>query len=280
MVQSFGGPWTEEKLRILESYLDAYTTVLKDQPFRLTYVDAFAGEGAWRPGPTYAADVYGDYQEMVEGSARIALRIQDKQFDRLVFIEENLQRCESLNDLKAEYSTRDITVINSDANVALPEVCSNLEWNDRLVVFLDPFATSVQWATVERLAKTEKVDCWILFPLNAVTRLMPRAEEPEEQLKNRLDLIFGGRAYWESIYRPSQQLDLWGGQSQVRNAGSEAIANCYRERLQSVFTRIAPTRRILRNRKNAPLFELFFGASNPKGAARAIPIADYILKHW
>ena len=33
--RSFGGPWTQEKLQILSLYLDAYTTALKNQPFRL-----------------------------------------------------------------------------------------------------------------------------------------------------------------------------------------------------------------------------------------------------
>ena len=43
--RGFGGPWTEEKLAILKKYLDTYTTVLKNQPFRLIYIDAFAGTG-------------------------------------------------------------------------------------------------------------------------------------------------------------------------------------------------------------------------------------------
>ena len=42
---SFGGAWTRQKLEILRRYLDTYTTALKDQPFELIYVDAFAGAG-------------------------------------------------------------------------------------------------------------------------------------------------------------------------------------------------------------------------------------------
>ena len=41
----YGGPWTREKLNILEKYLNAYTKALKDQPFKLMYIDAFAGNG-------------------------------------------------------------------------------------------------------------------------------------------------------------------------------------------------------------------------------------------
>ena len=46
---SYGGQWTFEKLDILESYLDAYTTVLKNKPFKLIYIDAFAGTGYINP---------------------------------------------------------------------------------------------------------------------------------------------------------------------------------------------------------------------------------------
>ena len=44
-INRFGGSWTEEKLRILESYLKAYTTALKKHSFKLIYVDGFAGTG-------------------------------------------------------------------------------------------------------------------------------------------------------------------------------------------------------------------------------------------
>ena len=153
MVQSFGGPWTEEKLAVLEKYLDSYTTALKSQPFKsqpfnLVYVDAFAGEGVWQPKSDYMDD-YGEYRGVIEGSARRALKIQDKPFDRLVFIDKDPKRCASLDKLKAEHPSRDITVLNEDANDALPSICNRLVWNDRLVVFLDPYATSVQWTTIE-----------------------------------------------------------------------------------------------------------------------------------
>ena len=35
MVNTFGGDWTNDKLQILEGYLKAYTTALKNQPFHL-----------------------------------------------------------------------------------------------------------------------------------------------------------------------------------------------------------------------------------------------------
>lgn len=41
---TFGGPWTEEKLRMLAEYLPAFNNVLKGK-MRTIYIDAFAGNG-------------------------------------------------------------------------------------------------------------------------------------------------------------------------------------------------------------------------------------------
>ena len=40
-----GGPWTDQKLAILQKYLSAYTTVLSKTKFTKAYIDAFAGTG-------------------------------------------------------------------------------------------------------------------------------------------------------------------------------------------------------------------------------------------
>ena len=64
---SFGGEWTQEKLDILHRYLDAYTTALKDQNFRLIYVDAFAGEGYYEPKSAAFNEDYSEFRELVKG---------------------------------------------------------------------------------------------------------------------------------------------------------------------------------------------------------------------
>lgn len=278
--RSFGGPWTQEKLRILSLYLDAYTTALKNQPFRLIYVDAFAGEGTWSPGSGYSTD-YDDFRELHKGSARIALEIQDKPFDNLIFIEKDIERCTSLEVLRSQFSHRDITVLNEDAEIALPAFCDRMGSLDRAVVFLDPFATEVSWPLVERLSQTRKIDCWILFPLGAISRMMPNAKEPPPQLAKQLNRIFGGREHWHEMYSPSSQLSLFGEDpGQERVSGRDLIANLYRERLKSVFEKVAPSGRILRNSRNSPMFQLMFSASNPAGAPKAVEIAEHIIDNW
>lgn len=281
---SFGGSWTHDKLEILRRYLDAYTTALKNQRFRLIYVDAFAGEGVWSPGigSGYTTEEYGEFNEVHEGSPRIALGIQDRPFDRFVFIEKDPSRCISLETMSNEFPDRNVEIRNGDANSEIDSFCSSMGTYDRAVVFLDPFATQVSWHTVANLAQTKKVDCWILFPLSAISRMMPILSEPTEVMSEQLDRIFGGRKHWrEEFYHPPSQQNMFvDTPGHVRTSGSEPIANCYRHRLDDTFEMIAPTRRTFYNSKQSPLFELFFVASNPTGAPRAVKIADYILNYW
>ena len=277
---SFGGDWTLEKLEILRRYLDAYTTALKSRSFQLIYVDAFAGEGSWHSLSEYNSDDYDDFRELHKGSSTIALEIQDKPFDRLIFIEKSPDRSKSLEELSGQFPDRAVEVRNGDANEELSLFCGNLGNYDRAVVFLDPFATQVSWQTVETLAQTQKIDCWMLFPLSAVARMMPTDREPSPALATQLDRVFGGRSHWEDFYRPSPQLSLFGDEpGRERQGGSNLIAERYRLRLETVFERVAPSSRTLRNSKNSPMFELFFAASNPVGAPVAIRIAGYILQN-
>ena len=271
--QQFGGQWTLEKLEILRQYLDAYTTALKNQPFNLIYIDPFAGAGEWTPVSEHEAE---------EGSATIALKIGDKPFDRLVFIEINPENVESLHSLRATHPNRDIRIIKGDCNTELPKLCNALGRRDRAVVFLDPFSNDVDWSTVEAIAKTEKIDCLILFPLMGIYRLMPTGREPDPAWASVLDRVFGGREHWTRLYQSDRQPSLFGDEpQQQRERGVEQIAEAYRRRLESVFAGVATTPRILRNpQNNSPLFSLNFASGNPRGAPIATRIANSILRNW
>lgn len=276
-VPRFGGRWTEQKLEILARYLDAYTTVLKRRRFTLYYVDGFAGAGSYDE----PANEYAEFHELRRGSARIALEIGDKPFDKLIFIEKETSSAQAPLELANEYRGRRIEVVQGDANVEVPEFCRNMGCFDRAVVFLDPYATEVSWTTVEAIAKTKKIDCWILFPLMAVTRMMPTGKEPDESTSSHLTRILGGSEYWEDSYEPSRQMTfLDEGPRHERVWDSRKVAERYKERLGTVFHRVADKSRTLRNSRNSPLFELFFAVGNPTGAGPAIRIADYILRGW
>ncbi len=107
--QGFGGSWTEEKLAKVGAYLKAYTTALKNQPFKLMYVDAFAGTG-YRRSKNDDTTVGGlfdmpEVNDLAQGSARIALEIEPA-FDTYVFIEKNRNRFKALQKLASEVPGR------------------------------------------------------------------------------------------------------------------------------------------------------------------------------
>jgi len=271
----FGGQWTNQKLEILRAYLDAYTTVLKNQPFSLAYVDAFAGPGSYIIAND---DDYAEFHKFRSSSPMIALETKDKSFDKLVFIEKDAKAAGELMTLSNKFRSRQISVIQGDANEEIPKFCSGMDRFDRAVVFLDPYATQVSWPTVEAIALTKKIDCWILFPLMAIARLMPTDREPEETWAGELDRVFGGREHWIAAYKDSPQTSLFGDErGRERTWSSEKIAEKYKERMATIFHRVAPSSRTLKNSRNVPLFELFFAAGNSSGARRAIPIASHIL---
>ncbi len=149
--ESFGGDWTRTKLGVLELYLDAYTTALKNQTFELWYVDAFAGTG---DVPLPKAEDGAD--EFLAGSAKRALAVSDRPFDRLIFIEKDEERSAQLNELRSDYSGQNIRVKNAEANSYLTGL--KPPRNVRGVLFLDPFATQVSMSTLNHVASLECFD--------------------------------------------------------------------------------------------------------------------------
>ena len=277
----FGGPWTAEKLSILEGYLDASTTALKYKPFSLAYIDAFAGTGRIN---TRNADP--DVRSFLKGSARIAVDIAGKQFDRLIFVESDAEKCEELNRIRVEYPRRDIKIHQSDAN----EFLHSLELDKRGwrgVLFLDPFATAVEWSTIRAIARMEMLDTWLLFPVYAISRLLPRLSKPEDispEWASRLTRVYGDES-WSTLYQPrppSRQIRLVPlpntDPEYARDPGVTGMLNVYKKNLGKLFgTRLLAESRALTNSNNATLFEFIFCAGNPN--PRAVCAAHRIAKH-
>ena len=271
----YGGSWTIEKLEILRRYLDAYTTALKKQPFRLMYVDAFAGTGRVDL-PASESAVSG----FLAGSARIALQIVDKPFDQLIFIDNNPDYCASLERLSREHGTRNIRIENCEANDFLQEF--SRDWREwRGVLFLDPFATQVEWSTIETIAEWEALDTWILFPVSAIARILPLSRKPDDILEKwakRLTRVFGDES-WRDLYRQNPQGDLFGDSTNQRDSGIDGIVRIYKTKLIDTFgPRALEDSRTLRNpENNSPLFEIMFCVGHPNGIGPATNIARHLL---
>lgn len=286
-LQIFGGDWTEQKLAILEKYLSHYNTALKNQPFTRVYVDAFAGTGyrQQRQAQFRVPNIFEELgqkepQRFLKGSAKIALEV-DPPFHRYIFVESDPKKIRELDKLKEEHSGKAsrIEIVQDDANSFVQDYCAREDWRSvRAVIFLDPFATEVEWTTIEAIARTEAIDVWILFPLMAINRLL--AGDPAKACRLRLNRIFGTQNWFERFYRTKKLDDIFGQSLQTIQKACDyhSIGGFYSERLKRIFAEVAPRPRIFANSRGSPLFQLFFAAANAKGAPIAVRIAKHLLE--
>lgn len=297
-IHQFGGQWTEEKLERLRKYLAAYTKIFASNErakFLTTYyVDAFAGTGhrAHRSITKPASPMLLDSDDLAlndqdadsftKGSARIALEVEPS-FDNYIFVERNLDHVKELEILRQQFpsKTRKIDIRNEDANSFIQTWCDSTNWQaNRAVVFLDPYGMSVDWKTIEVIAKTKAIDLWLLFPLGqGVNRLLTREHPPEDAWANKLTRFFGTNDWMDAFYRPTLQQSLFGEEQPLKKeANFDKIGEYFISRLKTVFTKVSDHSLTLRNSRNSPIFLLCFASANPKGASTAVKIADHILK--
>lgn len=285
-IQSFGGDWTETKLKVVGEYLRVYLTALKHQRFKKIYIDAFAGEGSRREErAAFSPELFADElaepagEFFFDGSARIALSL-DPGFDRYVLIEKDAQRVDKLKDLAASYPGRLVQVVPGDANGALKQLCASTDWRrHRGVFFLDPFGLSVEWQSLEAIAGTKGLDMWFLVPIGGFLRVMKKDGEIPEAWRKKLDLCLGA-GWFEALYKKERVQTLFGEEElSERHADVEALGRFVIDRLRSLFPAVAPNPLLLRNRKEVPLFLLCFAASHPKGAEIAERIATHLLSN-
>lgn len=290
---SFGGDWTSAKLTVLQKYLTAYTTALKDKPsvdrpFRKAYIDAFAGTGyrtMRRDDAPSTNLIFPDLadaapQRLLDGSARLALKTLPR-FDRYIFIERNSDRCAQLDTLKSEFPelAADIRIEQGEANQEIRRICGKGWRSHRAVLFLDPYGLQVEWQTIEAIAKTKAIDLWLLFPLGiGVTRLLTRSGDIPPGWRTRLDKLLGSQDWYDEFYRVEHQPTLFGtDEERVVKATNNSIARYFNDRLKQIFPAVAEPG-VLRNSSNCPLYLQCFAAGNEKGAPIALKIANSLLR--
>lgn len=294
----FGGDWTNEKLQVLDKYLRAYTTALKNKPspnhpFCKIYIDAFAGTGSRdvarevheHSGQTalFVNPFELEPQTLLDGSARLALKTVPR-FDKFVFIERQNRRCEQLENLKIEFPelANDIYVRCGDANQEIQEMCQ-ADWRYcRAVLFLDPYGLQVEWTTIEAIARTRTIDLWLLFPLwMGLNRLLIRSGDIPESWRLRIDALLGTKDWYDAFYQScGRQRSLFdGGETEIiKKTTLDIVGNYFINRLKTIFPGVSDPSGILYNSKHSPLYLLCFAASNERGAPIALRIANHLLK--
>jgi three-Cys-motif partner protein len=284
----FGGPWTEIKLDAVEYYLRFYTSALKFRSMRLWYIDAFAGTGERVVEKEVGGLLEGKFIETefetLAGSAKRALGVSPP-FQDFVFIEKDPQRCAALHALQDLYKERRIQIRQGDANEELVHLFNSPPWAsqngangpNRGVVFLDPYAMTVPWSTLSLLAKTQSVDIWYLFPLNAALRQLAHDYKAVDASKAAsLDRIFGTSTWRTELYSTHRQGNFFDliedSKRSVTGSGLEAW---FKARLETEF-RYVSTPLPLLSPNGAQLFSLFFAMANPSD--KAIGLAKNCMK--
>lgn len=289
----FGGPWTERKLAALREYLRQYRTIFSvnraARKLTTIYVDAFAGTGERNARENSGtAELFGyddDSKAYQSGSARIALSLKSK-FHRYLFIDSKAAHVSALRKLiDDEFSdlAGRCEVIREDANQWLQSWCASQGWRlQRAVVFLDPYGMSVEWQTIEAIAKTQAIDLWILFPFAiGANRMMPKDSPPDSDWAQILTRVFGTHAWKDQFYRAAENCrDLFGDMpdATTKVAGADEILRFFIERLKTVFPHVVENPLILHNSHNTPMYALCFAAGHPKGGKTAVKIAAYLTR--
>ncbi len=267
----FGGPWTRIKIEILKDYLNFYTIALKGK-FILHYADAFAGVGK------HSRKIADEQPELFEeesfrGSVLTALDT-DPPFDRYYFNDLNPAFIKELWKIRDQYIDRDITIKEMDANRFIPQFAKHLNWNERAVLFVDPFKTEVDWQTLVEVAKSKKIDMWLLFPLSALIRLTEK-ERPEVSpvWAEVLDRMLGSNDWEAELYQPRElppMDDMFGARPDpvMERLNPEALQAWVKSKLEREFAYVEEP--VMLKNNGRPLFSLFLALANDSDKAKAL----------
>ena len=268
MAHEFGGEWSKKKLMILDDYLGFYTKALKNQPFQLHYIDAFAGSGTHVTKTSKKAEgFWEEEQEVFVGSVRRALAAEPT-FDVYHFNDIKAAHILELQKIRAEYPELDIRITHMDANEIVPKLCRQMGVSDRAILFLDPYATQVNWETVRAVAQSKRVDLGLLFPISALARMTPKEKvKIPADWKDTVTRLLGTTAWEDQIYHtPAAPAidDMFGGvgEASQQRLSIDSLGTWVHDRLRQEFEFVSRPFE-LKNKGNL-LFLFFLAVSNPE----------------
>ena|ERR1700720_3017835 len=215
-----------------------------------------------------------------EKVARRALEIEPP-FDEYLFIEKSARKCRELRGIAAGFPSRNIKVVNEDANVAILNWCKTLNTRrQRAVVFLDPFGASVRWEAIAALGQTRAVDLWVLFPYFAINRMLVRDRKPCKSWAQRLTAVFGTSDWEKAFYSTTAFTSLLDAMQPVelvrKSADYREITDFFVARLSTEFEAVSKPLPLY-NSNGSLLFMLFFAAGNERSATTGLKIANSII---
>jgi len=246
--------WTEEKLMILESYLNAFAKACQRAGGWYS-VDLFAGTGLnWstiRDAP-------------INGSALTALEATAPRATKVVVAEKNVRAFEALEHRTRQYGER-VARINDDANRVVADLLAHIPKRAPAFAFLDPEGSELEWNTVATIAEHKrdrspnKIEQLILFPTDmGFVRLAP--DHPD--LVTRIY----GHDRWKGIYARRVADEISADQ-----ARSEYV-RLYGQGLSDLGYSTVLDRQITKA-NGAPMYFLLFATDNAAGKS----IMDWVF---
>lgn len=251
----YWGFWTRGKLDLLRRYLDAFTTAAKRSRESI-YLDVFGGQPENRDRLT---------DELLDGSAQIALNTQNPPFTRLRFFELEPYASRLRTSLQATHAGRDFKVISGDCNETIQGALTDLahlNWAPTFA-FVDPNGPDTTWATLEALARfkrpeSTKTEIWLLLAAGMFIRTLPTSGNVRDVDARTLTLMYGTEQ-WRTIYEARVRGDLAPG-----NAREEYV-NLMRWRLQHVlgYRRTHPLE--VFNEQGGSMYHMIFATDHDAG---------------
>jgi three-Cys-motif partner protein len=186
--------WTEEKLRILQCYLQGFAKACK-RAGRWYSLDLFAG-GGLNISETTGAEI--------AGSPLVALEARAPEASRVLLCEQGVRVLEALRERVAPYGDR-VRIFDGDANRLIRAMLDEVPGQAPAFAFLDPEGSELEWVTVRSIAEHKaqarnKIEQLILFPTDmGFVRLLSLRRPLDPDFAERVSAMFGSDA-WREIY--------------------------------------------------------------------------------
>lgn len=161
------GAWVEDKYFFLEAYLNASCEARRKfaDKDNAVFIDLFTGPGK--------CVIRGEKKEISSGGMR-ALQRDEASFNELFFFDVSKTNTEAL--LKRVDNKASCHVICGDSNALVSNLVSSLlqKYYRYHFAFIDPFGPdNLKFNTLKELARLERMDMLIHFPIGAIKRNLP-----------------------------------------------------------------------------------------------------------
>lgn len=248
------GPWSIDKLEIVQKYATAYGKIINGFRLYPIYIDGFAGCGH---------NVERATGEPVEGSPLRVLDIEPG-FEEYHFIDVDGDKLDELKSATQSHSN--VFFYNEDANEALLRIIPTVKYADfkRALCVLDPYGLDVDWKVLVAAAKQKTIEIFFNFSIMHINRniLRHNRDTVSQKQYDRMMRAWGDGSWEQELF--SGDDSLFGDLEKVDNW---TVAKAFQKRLHDVAGfACVPEPVAMKNSKNAGLYYWFFASQNSTGA--------------